>query len=162
MSFTHLTFNFTYTELDSIDALSEIDKILLDKAIEAADNAYARYSKFRVGAAVLMEGGLIKIGSNQENAAYPSGLCAERVAIFSASSENPSRVVEKILIIAKGESEEIREVTPCGSCRQVLKEYEDKQGQDIEVIVSWQDGKFLRFKNIDSLLPFAFRASQLG
>ena len=161
MSSRKLSFTISYREFLSIESLAEIDKLLLDKAIEAADNAYARYSNFRVGASVLLEGGIIKIGSNQENAAYPSGLCAERVAVFSAAAENPNRIIEKILIIAKGQSDEIKEITPCGACRQVLKEYEDKQDQNIEIIISSSNGKFIHFKNVDCLLPFAFKAEQL-
>ena len=107
--------------------LSAKDYELMSRAIEAVERAYAPYSHFRVGAAILLENGLIIDGSNQENAAYPSGLCAERVVAFSAGSKYPDQKIVKIAVAANKTGTGICPVTPCGACRQVLLEYELKQ-----------------------------------
>jgi cytidine deaminase len=138
-----------------------MDKQLVDLALRAADRAYAPYSTFKVGAAVLLEGGIIVSGSNQENAAYPSGLCAERVAIFTASSDYPDRVIEKIAVVSKDKNGEIRAVTPCGGCRQVLYEFEIKQGLPIRVLIFGEDEDLIEFNDIHSLLPFGFGKDQM-
>ena len=151
----------SYKEIGSIAELPEIDKQLIDMAIRAADKAYAPYSKFKVGTAVLLEGGIIVSGSNQENAAYPSGLCAERVAVFAASSEYPDRIMEKIAVISKDKDGQLRAVTPCGSCRQVLFEYEIKQEEPITILIFGNDKNLLEFENVQSLLPFGFSKDQL-
>lgn len=159
----HLThhINITYQHIDSLEALSEQDRRLFDAALRAADKAYAPYSGFQVGAAVLMEGGIIISGCNQENAAYPSGLCAERVAVFAASSDYPDRVMERIVIVSKNSSGELRPVTPCGSCRQVLYEYECRQELPISILVPGESGTLLEFKDVKSLLPFGFNKNQM-
>jgi cytidine deaminase len=151
-----------YNEIGSIDELPEIDKHLLDTALRAVEKAYAPYSAFKVGAAVLLEGGLIVSGSNQENAAYSSGLCAERVAVFAASSEYPGRIIERIAVVSKDKNGQLRSVTPCGSCRQVLYEYERRQDHAISVLMIGEDETLLEFKNIDSLLPFGFSKDQMA
>ena len=101
MSTKEKSIKISYKVIESISKLPEMDKQLLDMAIRASEKAYAPYSAFKVGTAVLLEGGIIVTGSNQENAAYPSGLCAERVAIFSASAEYPNRIIEKIAVVSK-------------------------------------------------------------
>jgi cytidine deaminase len=151
----------TFYEISDISELSEMDKQLLDMAIRSADKAYAPYSRFNVGTAVLLEGGIIVTGSNQENAAYPSGLCAERVAVFAASSEYPGRIIEKIAVVSKEVNGQLRAVTPCGSCRQVLYEYEFKQEKPIAILLIGNKDVLLEFKDVKSLLPFGFGKDQL-
>jgi cytidine deaminase len=151
----------SYKEIGEIADLPEIDKQLLDMALRAAERAYAPYSAFKVGSAVLLEGGIIVSGSNQENAAYPSGLCAERVAIFAASSEYPDRIIEKITVVSKDKSRQLRAVAPCGGCRQVLYEYEKKQDEPISVLIFGENEVILEFKDIQSLLPFGFSKDQM-
>jgi len=151
-----------FTVYENISELDEEGRILLFKAQDSALDAYAPYSNFKVGSAVLLTNGEVLIGSNQENAAYPSGLCAERVAIFAASSNFPNVSVKRVAVVAKraGESDFI-EAFPCGSCRQVMSEYEDKQGSPIEVIVMGNHGKVIVLSSIETLLPFKFSARSL-
>lgn len=148
-----------YTEYDSVESLSQQDNHLIFKAREAARNGYAPYSGFRVGAAVLLENGVMITGNNQENAAYPSGLCAERTALFYAASQYPQVSVIAIAVstltntpsgIAK----------PCGGCRQVMAEYEDLAGKPIHIILDSAD-KILVLDGIDELLPLRFRKDDL-
>lgn len=152
----------SYTEIAAIEDLRDIDKRLLDLALRAAEKAYAPYSNFKVGAAVLLEGGLIVSGSNQENVSYPLGLCAERVAVFAAASEYPDRIIEKIMIVSKDKNGQFEPVTPCGSCRQVLYEYEYRQKKPINVLMTGPEATFLEFENIASLLPFVFSKEQIS
>ena len=136
---------------------------LLQKAKEIALTAYAPYSKFKVGAAILLENNQIVSGTNQENAAYSDGLCAERVAVFAASSQYPHQKMKGIAIAAYDEKNEtFVGVTPCGSCRQVLLEYELKQCSAIKVIFSNQKGNILVFEKIKDLLPLAFNKKDHG
>lgn len=149
-------------EYDSIDELSESDQLLLSASEKSLNSAYAPYSNFRVGAAVLLDNGMIIQGSNQENAAYPSGLCAERVALFYASSQYPGSLVRAIAISAKADHFEITEpVTPCGSCRQVIAEYEKKNHHPIRIIMKGEKGKILVTEGIINLLPLMFKEEKL-
>jgi len=126
-----------YQEYSSAKELVAADQSLLDNAKNAALRAYSPYSHFSVGAAVLLENGEIITGNNQENAAYPSGLCAERVALFAASSRYPGVDVKAIAITAQSTETEITEpVTPCGACRQVMVEYENNSKEPTKVIMS--------------------------
>ena len=135
---------------------------LLAKAKEAAMHAYARYSHFRVGAAILLENGEIVIGSNQENAAYPSGICAERTAAFYASARFPNVPFKKIAIISVNpDKQNVDPTAPCGACRQVLIEYEQKSQQNLEVIISSALGKTFIFNSAEDLLPCSFHAGFL-
>jgi len=161
MGSTEKSIKISYKVVNKISDLPEMDKQLLDMAIRASDRAYAPYSSFKVGSAVLLEGGIIITGSNQENAAYPSGLCAERVAVFSASSEYPNRIIEKIAIVSKYKNGQLRPVSPCGACRQALYEYEAKQDRPIEILLVGEKQELLEFKNILSLLPFGFGKDQM-
>ena len=137
--------------------LSDIDNLLCTSAIQAKKSAYAQYSKFLVGAAVLLENGEIVAGSNQENAVYPLGLCAERVAIFAASHQFPKTKIVKIALSTSHEElEDELPVFPCGSCRHVIREQEVRFESDIEVLVIGQTGKVYRMNSISSILPFAF------
>ncbi|MCC7319029.1 MAG: cytidine deaminase [Bacteroidales bacterium] len=142
---------------DAENELSHSELELLDKAKQAAKNAYAPYSRFRVGAAVLLSNGVIVIGNNQENAAYPSGLCAERVALFHANAVYPDAAVEAIAITAISDKSVIDEpIAPCGACRQVMAEYEKKSKGDMKVIMQGQQGPVLIAPSMRSLLPFSF------
>jgi cytidine deaminase len=145
------------TIFDSIEELPTIVKGLMNKAIEAKQNAYAPYSKFKVGAAMLMEDGTIITGNNQENAAYPSGMCAERVAIWKVSSDFPNKKILKLAISASSSSQILKEpVAPCGACRQTLSEYEIKQKDKIEVYFMGEVGEIIKTESVLDLLPIAF------
>ena len=149
--------NSIFTSFQSPDQLSTEDQKLLNKAIDARDRAYAPYSGFSVGAAVLLDNGTIITGNNQENAAYPSGMCAERVAVWSALSLFPGVKLKKVFISARSENKLVdRPVSPCGSCRQTLAEYEIKQNQPIEVFFTGETGVILKAGSIRDLLPFMF------
>lgn len=142
---------------ESVEELSNEDVKLLEEATIAAGNAYAPYSRFRVGAAVLLANGTIVRGNNQENAAYPSGLCAERVALFYASAAWPDVPVLAIAITAISEKSIIDEpIAPCGACRQVMAEYEKKSGNKLRVIMKGQKGPVLIASSMRTLLPFSF------
>ncbi len=145
-----------YHEVDRLDELSETQASLVRKAILAAEDAYAPYSEYHVGAAVLLENGEIITGNNQENAAYPSGLCAERVAIFYAGSQYPGIPVTSIAIVAmqKGSIQE-EPVTPCGGCRQVLCEKESVGGTPLEMIL-YGSKKIQVIHRASDLLPLPF------
>jgi len=151
-----------YTEYQGPEELSSEDNNLLIRAISARNKAYAPYSKFKVGAAVLMSNGNIYLGNNQENAAYPSGICAERVAIWNAISELPDGKIEKIFITASSSNNKINQpVAPCGSCRQTIAEYETKQNENIEVYFTGETGKIIKAHSIKDLLPWLFDNSML-
>ncbi len=143
-------------EYDSIDELSQNEQILINKSKEAVKNAYAPYSKFSVGAAVLLENGEIITGTNQENAAYPSGMCAERVALFYANSKYPSVPVKGIAVTAFTNNKFIETpVPPCGSCRQVIVETETRFNTPIKIyLVSTK--KITVINDAKSLLPINF------
>ena len=152
----------TYQEFDTPGQLAPADSSLLAMALETTRNAYAPYSGYCVGAAILLDNGEIVCGSNQENAAYPSGLCAERVAMFAASSQYPDIAMNTIAITAHTEKFEIDcPVSPCGSCRQVMAEYEHRQNKKIRIILSGTKGKIYLINGIDSLLPFVFNSENL-
>lgn len=138
------------------------ERKLLQHAKLAVTRAYAPYSNFHVGAAVLLENSKIIEGNNQENAAYPSGLCAERVALFSASSEFPSVAIKAIAVTCKVSGIVITEpVTPCGACRQAIAEYEEKFGTGIRIIMAGEQGKVYACNGIHQLLPLLFNSKQL-
>jgi cytidine deaminase len=150
------------TIFESIDELTTIVKGLMNKAIEAKQNAYAPYSKFKVGAAMLLEDGTVITGNNQENAAYPSGMCAERVAIWKVSSEFPDKKILKLAISASSSAQILKEpVAPCGACRQTLSEYEIKQKDKIEVYFMGEVGEIIKTESVLDLLPIAFDKSFL-
>lgn len=146
-----------YEWLNHWKELPESEHILVETAREAVKNAYAPYSQFKVGAAVLLADGTIVKGNNQENIAYPSGLCAERVALFYAGANYPGTAVRTILVMAEGDligGDEC--VSPCGSCRQVIAESESRQDSRIRIILISQDGKTWIFDSIQDLLVFPF------
>ncbi len=138
------------------EELSQENQMLIRKADEIRDKAYAVYSDFYVGAALLLDSGDIVLGNNQENIAFPSSLCAERVAIFYCKANYPNSKIRKLAITAKSIKEAYNEVvTPCGSCRQVISEYERNQNSPIEIILKGQN-EVLIFKSINDLLPLSF------
>ena len=140
--------------------LAESD--LLKIAHEAAKHAYAPYSRFKVGAAVLIKNGDIISGNNQENAVYPSGMCAERVTLFYAAAQYPETSITKIAITAIGDEKEVNQpVPPCGSCRQTLLEYEIKFGGPIEIIMAGEKGEVYIAKSAADLLPLSFSNKNL-
>jgi cytidine deaminase len=149
-------------DFSSWDELSKSDRDLLEQATLASEAAYSPYSGFRVGAAALLANGLVITGNNQENAAYPSGLCAERVALFYAQAQYPGIPVEAIAIFARSEEFKLEKpVTPCGSCRQVMAEYENRHGRKMRVIMGNGDGKVQIVKGIENLLPLMFMLEKL-
>lgn len=156
-------FSAKFTVFENAQELSAVERHLLEKAIEARDKAYAPYSKFSVGAAVLLDDDVIFSGNNQENAAFPSGICAERVAIWSAMASFPKARIKKIFITARSEKVAVdRPVAPCGACRQAIAEYESKQEQAIEVYFTGEKGKIVKAHAIKDLLPWMFDNSMLA
>lgn len=151
-----------YDLYSSISELNDEDRKLLEQAIKAAGTAYAPYSNFNVGAAVLMENGAVVQGSNQENAAYPSGLCAERVAVFAAGAHYPGVKIRAIAITAMfSDLKELLSVSPCGDCRQVMAEYEHRYNANIRLIMTAENGQVMVIHNIKTLLPLMFNAENL-
>jgi len=142
--------------------LEKQDYELLQKAIEAMYDAYAPYSQFKVGAAVLLDNGIIVKGNNQENVAYPDGLCAERVAMFAASANYPKQKMKAIAICASSEKFEVKQVvSPCGSCRQVMSEYENKAKSPMKIILGSLNDEVFVFNKVSDLLPFHFEEEKL-
>lgn len=157
-----VTGNFSYDVYDSVAELPEELRSLFHLAEKARDNAYAPYSQFRVGAAVLLSNGKTVIGSNQENAAYPSGLCAERVAVFAASSQYPDATIISVAIAVSGRpGGQASPVSPCGDCRQVMAEYEHRQKQGIKLVMPGGNNSVVVVHDIATLLPFMFTPDQL-
>ena len=145
-----------YREYANIDQLESQDRAVAEAAIEAMSGSYAPYSKFNVGAAIRFEDGEIIKGSNQENAAYPSGLCAERTALFYASATRPDKSIISIAIAGGQNGSLCREpVTPCGACRQVMAQYQLKGGKPMSVILIGSEKVWI-FDKVDDLLPLIF------
>ncbi len=146
-----------WLEYESCEMLPPEDCFLLEQARKTAALAYAPYSHFKVGAAVRLNDGSIVVGNNQENVAYPSGLCAERVALFHANALKPDMKAEAIAITAISDKNPISEpVPPCGACRQVMAEFEHKSGINLKVIMQGQTGRILVAPSMAGLLPFSF------
>lgn len=144
------------------DELPEMDKNLFIQAQQASKNAYAPYSQFLVGAALLLEDGKVLLGNNQENAAYPSGLCAERTAIFAAGANYPTVRITAIAIAAcKATDQVFLPVTPCGACRQAILEYETRQDQSIRLIMPGSNNTIYVAPSIRTLLPLQFSRNNL-
>lgn len=152
----------TFTLVSHLEDLDLESKYLAHKAKDATNHAYAPYSKFHVGAAVLLEDGTIVTGTNQENAAYPSGMCAERVALYSAIAQFPEGKITKLAIVARRKgSKELVPATSCGPCRQVMLEFEVRQEKPFEVIMLNQDHQWVKAPSAESLLPFSFTKASL-
>ncbi len=145
------------TVFESLEELNTDIQNLMIQAIEIRKKAYAPYSKFRVGCALLLDNGKVILGSNQENAAYPSGLCAERVAIFFAGSNFPESKILKMAITATSDlTSNTTPIPPCGSCRQSIAEYEMNQGLPIEMYFMGEFGEIYKSNSLKNLLPFTF------
>ncbi len=145
-----------YEEYSSIEEMDPKDQALVREAIEAQKGSYAPYSRFNVGAAVLLEDGTVVRGANQENAAYPSGLCAERTAMFAAGANHPGKAMVSLAIVGGfGHSVSPTPCSPCGACRQVMAEYQTLSGKPMSVIMFGTD-KAWKFSRVDDILPFIF------
>ena len=156
------TLSISFEEFSSFDELNNADQALCLEAVKAMANSHSPYSEFRVGVAVSLESGKIVHGSNQENVAYPSGLCAERVALFAIGSTYPDDKILRMAITAHTDRFEITEpVSSCGACLQVMAEYEKKQEHPIEVMFYCQNGAIIKTAGIENLLPFAFTETRL-
>lgn len=153
---TNKEIKISYMEYQSVDQLEAVDRELALAAIAATEGSYAPYSNFNVGSAILLDDGTIVKGSNQENAAYPSGLCAERTAMFYASARYPDRKMSKIAVAACHNGVLCDEpATPCGSCRQVMAQYQLKGGQPMEILLVG-GSKVWKFAKVDDILPLIF------
>lgn len=142
--------------LVQLDELTPTEQALVQKAIDATYNSYARYSNFHVGAACLLENGEVVIGANQENAAFPSGLCAERTAIFAAQANHPDQPITTLAIAARNVNGLLKSpISPCGACRQVVLEIEDRYQRPVRILLYGTDGIYV-FESIQDLLPFSF------
>ncbi|MEI7725294.1 MAG: cytidine deaminase [Bacteroidota bacterium] len=158
-----ITHSFDYQVYDSALELPLTDRELLQQAKLAIAGSYAPYSHYHVGAAVKLANGEIVSGSNQENMSFPAGLCAERVAVFSASSTYPDVPFAAIAISAVSEDFEVSDpVPPCGMCRQAIIEFEMKFNNKIRIILGGQTGKVFVFHGMGSLLPLAFHEEGLA
>lgn len=145
-----------------LEALDLESKYLVHRAKDAANHAYAPYSRFLVGAAVLLMDGTIVTGTNQENAAFPSGMCAERVALYAATAQHPGAQISKIAIVAKRKGgKELLPATACGACRQVMVDLEGRQEKAFEVIMQDHDHRWIKALSAESLLPFSFKRESL-
>ena len=152
-----ITITTQFKVFESIQELPNDIQDLMTQAVEVRKNAYAPYSKFRVGVAIFLDNGKIVLGSNQENAAYPSGLCAERVAIFYAGAVYPEAKILKMAITAASDTNQTTTpIPPCGSCRQSIAEYEIKQESPIEIYFMGESGAIYKSDSLKNLLPFMF------
>ncbi len=150
------------TEFSGIQELPEEEQRLLQQAAKSASHSYAPYSEFHVGAAVLLDNGKVVCGSNQENAAYPAGLCAERVALFYANSEYPDAKVRALAISAHADHFLIdKPISPCGTCRQVIAETESRQKSKIKILMQGETGPVNMTEGIGNLLPLTFYEEKL-
>ena len=149
----------TYSTIEDLDAES---KYLVHKAKEASLHAYAPYSKFFVGASLLLDDGTVVIGANQENASYPLCMCAERIALYTAGVEHPGKKITKLAVIAhKKNHRELVPATSCGACRQVMEEFEVRQQSPIEVIMLAASDQWIKVRSATDLLPFGFTKDNL-
>jgi len=147
----------SYQLFENSSELSADEQQLLIRAKEQASTAYAPYSEFQVGAALLLENGEVITGSNQENMAYPSGLCAERTALFFAGAQFPELKILRLAVFGAGSLQaDGNPVTPCGACRQVISETIKRQNQGFEILLSGSNGQLVKLKNALDLLPMPF------
>ncbi len=152
----------TLDVFDNFDELPKDVAALMNKAIEARKNAYAPYSNFFVGAAILLDNDEIVTGNNQENASYPSGLCAERTAIYYAGAQYPNtKIIRMALTAGSNFHQTTSPIPPCGACRQAIAEYEVKQDAPIEIYFMGETGKVVKSNSLANLLPLVFDKSFL-
>ena len=150
-------------QFDNMEELNNASKNLLLSAKEAAKNAYAPYSKFNVGCALLLENGEIILGNNQENIAYPSGLCAERTAVFYAGANFPNIPIKMLAVTAFAKSYEVNQpVMPCGACLQSMSEFELRFSKPIQIILQGNSGPIYVAEGTKTFLPFQFFIKELG
>ena len=155
-------FEFTYKVYNSTDELPEEQQWLLNKAKEATALAYAPYSNFKVGAVAKLANGEVVAGSNQENASFPAGMCAERVLLASISSFFPKVPVETIAISYQSDDQKSdHPISPCGICRQTLQEFESRVNHPIQLILGGQTGEVYVIDSASRLLPLAFTSEEL-
>lgn len=155
----HLT---AFEELDAATDLTPAEQTTWQAARDATNHSYAPYSGFHVGAALLLADGTVFKGTNQENAAYPSGLCAERTALFGLAAAQPGHApIVGMAVAARPREGEFGPAFPCGACRQVMLEYETRQGQAIPLLLPGRDGNILRFGSLSALMPFNFSPDDL-
>ena len=151
-----------FGEYNDIGELNETDRQLCLEAVKALANSHSPYSKFRVGVAMKLQSGRVILASNQENVAYPSGLCAERVALFNWGANHPDDPIETMAITAQTDEFKLtKPVTSCGSCLQVLAEYEKKQSKPVRVLLYCQNGPVWAIAGIENQLPFLFFEDRL-
>ncbi|MBC7936500.1 MAG: cytidine deaminase [Rhizobacter sp.] len=156
------TMSFGYEVYDSSDDLNADDALLIDTARKITATAYAPYSNFKVGAAARLVNGEIVSGTNQENASYPVGICAERVLLGTAAVLHPGMPIETLAVSYKnGNGESIKPASPCGMCRQALKEFEDRTASPVRLILGGQTGKVYVIESASQLLPFSFGGADL-
>ena len=147
---------------ESVQELPEEKQVLVEKAYEFAKHAHAPYSNYRVGCAILLEDGSIVGGSNQENASFPAGICAERTALSACVSTHPEKAPVKMAVVVNDSDFKLeRPTAPCGICRQTIQEVETKHQQPIEILFPGENGSFYEVKSIQSLLPLSFEAKNL-
>ena len=158
-----INLNISFERYTGIEELNEKDRLLCVQSEKALSSSHSPYSKFKVGTAVQLASGEIILGSNQENLAYPSGLCAERVALFTIGATYPNAVIECMAITAQtNEFDILKPITSCGGCLQVMVEFERKQNKPIAVIFYCLNGEILKVDSVKSLIPFAFVEDRLG
>ena len=155
-------YEFQYEVYDDISQLNEQDAWLLQEAWSVTENAYAPYSKFHVAAVAMLENGEVVAGTNQENASYPVGICAERVLLGSVATLHPNVAIKSIAISYNSEDgKSDHPISPCGMCRQSLLEYETRLKKPIRLILGGMEGKVYIIKTASLLLPFAFTSDEL-
>lgn len=151
-----------FKSLTRLQDLDPLDIHLVHQAEKATENAYAPYSNFYVGAAVLLNDGSIVTGANQENASYPLCMCAERVALYSVAAQYPKKTIQKMVVVARrGNEKEWTSVTCCGACRQVMLEFENRQQNLFEVIMRTSVDQWIIAPSAASLLPLSFTKASL-
>ncbi|TDG36289.1 cytidine deaminase [Pedobacter changchengzhani] len=155
--------NISFERYADIKELNESDHLLCKQSEQALSSSHSPYSKFKVGTAIQLASGEVILGSNQENLAYPSGLCAERVALFTIGATYPNAVIESMAVTAQtSEFEILKPITSCGGCLQVMVEFERRQNKPIAVLFYCLNGEVLKVNTVKSLIPFAFVEDGLG
>lgn len=155
-------YKFSYEVYDSIEELNEDDAYLLNEAREMTQNAWAPYSRFRVGAVARLKSGRTVVGANQENASYPAGICAERVLLSAAGATYPGDPIESLAVSYEGDDvESDHPISPCGICRQTLQEFEQRTQHPVRLILAGKTGKVYIIPSAGMLLPLAFTSNEL-
>ena len=154
--------NFEYTIYQSASEMPEEYVSLMQRAINQLEFAYAPYSQFLVGAALILDNGEVFVGNNQENASFPLCMCAERVALYSLGAAHQSFQIKALAITAKNLKKEHKGFCmPCGACRQVIQEFEQRQETPITLLLSGDDDQVMQIKGIDKILPLSFSSKDL-